>query len=80
MTKLVNIGIVVVAIIGIVVTLVVATSLGPTVVSTTDTSSGHSLENASGVSKTMYSLVELLYPIMLVIFMISVGFGIGKKM
>lgn len=74
-----NISLVVVALIGIVVTIVVATSLGPTVVTQTNTASGHSLENASGTSKTMYSLIEILFPIMLVIFMISVGFGLGRK-
>jgi hypothetical protein len=69
-----------IAVIGIVIYIVIATSLGPTVVTQTQTSVGKSLENASATGKTMYSLVELLYPILIVITMISVGFAAGKKM
>lgn len=67
------------AIIGIVVFVVVLTALGGTVVTNTDTTTGHSLENASATSKTMYSLIELLYPIVGVLVMISVGFAVGRK-
>lgn len=83
-----NIQIAVVLVIGIFVAILIATSLGPTVIQQIqfndyNASGGGenagALQNASGTAQTMYSLVELLYPIMIVIFMISVGFGIGKK-
>lgn len=67
------------AIIGIVIFVVILTSLGGTVVENTDTSAGASLENASETGKTMYSLIELLYPIIGVIVMISVGFAVGRN-
>ena len=72
-------GLAIVAI-GLVVYIVVATSLGGTVVTQTATGTGKPLENASATGKTMYSLVELLYPIMIVITMITVGFAAGRKM
>lgn len=64
------------AIIGLVIFIVVLTSLGSTVITNTATSTGHTLENASATGKTMYSLIELLYPIIGVIIMISVGFAL----
>jgi hypothetical protein len=69
----------VIAIIGIVIFVAVLTSLGPTVVTNTDTSANSALENASSTSKTMYSLIELLYPIIGVIVMVSIGFAVGRK-
>ena len=68
------------AIIGIVIFVVILTSLGSTVVDNTDTAATSSLENASATGKTMYSLIELLYPIVGVIVMVSVGFAVGRKM
>jgi hypothetical protein len=68
-----------ISVIGIVIYIVIATSLGPTVITSTATGTGQALENASATGKTMYSLVELLYPILIVISMISVGFAAGKK-
>ena len=68
------------AIIGIVIFVVILTSLGSTVVDNTDTAAASSLENASATGKTMYSLIELLYPIVGVIVMVSVGFAVGRKM
>lgn len=67
------------AIIGIVIFVVILTSLGGTIVTNTDTSATSALENASTTSKTMYSLIELLYPIVGVIVMISVGFAVGRN-
>ena len=85
---MINIEVIVIGIIGIVISLVVATSLAPTVIDQTRSNAFNStgtdnpagqLENASGTSKTMYSLVEVLYAIMIVIFMVSVGFGLGRR-
>ncbi len=70
----------IVAIIGIVIFVVVLTSLGGTVVENTDTSTGTGLENSSATGKTMYSLIELLYPIVGVIVMVTVGFAVGRKL
>jgi len=67
------------AIIGIVVFVVVLTALGSTVVDNTATGTGESLENASSTGKTMYSLIELLYPIVGVLVMVSVGFAVGRR-
>lgn len=70
---------IVTAIIGIVIFVVVLTSLGSTVVDNTDTASGQSLENASATAKTMYGLIELLYPIIGVLVMITIGFAVGRN-
>ena len=67
------------AIIGIVIALVVLTSLAPTVIKQTSTIAGSSLENASATGKTMFSLIEFLYPIVGVMFMVGVGFGLGRR-
>ena len=66
------------AIIGIVIFVVVLTSLGGTIITNTATSAAKPLENASTTSKTMYSLIELLYPIVGVVVMVSVGFAVGR--
>jgi len=66
------------AIIGIVIALVVLTALAPTVISQTSTTGA--LANASATGKTMYSLIEFLYPIVGVLFMVGVGFGLGRKL
>lgn len=70
---------VVVGIIGIVIAIIFLTSLGETIITNTDTGTASSLENASSTSKTMYSLIELLYPIMGVLFMVAVGFSLGRR-
>lgn len=74
------VGQIIQAIIGIVIAIVVLTSLGGTIVTQTATSTGKTLENASSTGKTMYSLIELLYPIVGVLFMVGVGFGLGRKL
>jgi predicted RND superfamily exporter protein len=80
-------------VIGIVIAVVVWTALGPTVINNTTEAmvkcgtfrtAAHNetdcaLENVSATSKTMYGLIELLYPIALVITLISVGFAARKK-
>ena len=75
-----NTGVIVTAIIGIVIAIVVLTALGPTIVTQTATGAAKPLENVSATGKTMYSLIELLYPIMGVLFMVSVGFAVGKHL
>lgn len=83
-----NISLAVMGILGVFLTIVIATSLGPTVIEQTEynafNSSGTNnpagpLENASGTGKTMYSLVELMFPIMVVIFLITAGFGLSHR-
>ena len=79
---------VVYGIVAIVVGVVMLTSLGPTIVTSTATNgqnaTGHNepagqLADASGVSKVMYGLIEFLYPIIGVLFMVGGGMAIGKK-
>ena len=65
-------------IVAIVVGIVMLTSLGPTIVTSTATGTGKSLENASAVSKVMYGLIEFLYPIIGVLFMVGGGMAIGR--
>jgi hypothetical protein len=78
----------IIAIIGIVIAVTVLTSLGGTVVTQTATNAFNSsgtnnpaglLVNASSTGKTMYSLIELLYPIIGVVFMVTVGLAVKKK-
>ena len=77
-------------IIGLVIGILVLTALGVTVITQTDTGACGvaspsfnrtlcALENSSDTGKTMYSLIELLYPIMGVLFIIGVGFAIKDK-
>jgi len=79
------------ALIGLVIGIVVLTSLGNTVVEETETRacgtilsasenlSDCALENSSETGKTMYSLIELLYPIVGVLVIVGVGFAIKGK-
>lgn len=85
-----SLQIAVVAFLGLVIGILIFTSLGTTVVDQTETrtclamlsnETGRdcSLENASTTGKTMYSLLELLYPIVGVLLMIGVGFGMKDR-
>jgi drug/metabolite transporter (DMT)-like permease len=65
-------------IIAIVIGVVMLTSFGGTIVTATATGTGKPLENASATSKTMYGMIELLYPIMGVLFMVGGAFSLGK--
>jgi hypothetical protein len=85
---MVDARILIISIIGIVVFVAILTSLGPTIVDQTCThgfnASGLNeescaLENASASSKTMYSLIEILYPIVGVIILVSIGFALHKR-
>ncbi len=69
----------VVGVIALVIFVVILTALGPTIVDQTDTSAGEPLENASSTGQTMYSLIELLYPIIGVVAFITVGFALGRR-
>lgn len=81
---------VVTVIIGIVIALIVMTSLAPTVINSTDTRAcTGALENktygcgignnASATGKTMYSLMEFMYPIIGVLFIVGVGFKLSRR-
>ncbi len=70
----------VVGVIALVIFVVILTALGPTIVDQTDTSASEPLENASATGKTMYSLLELLYPIIGVVAFITVGFALGRRL
>ncbi len=70
----------VVGLIAIVIFILILTALGPTIVDNTDTAASQPLENASGTSKQMYSLIELLYPIIGVIVFVTVGFALGRRL
>lgn len=86
-----NVTVVVTALVGLVIGIIVLTSLGDTIVDQTETRacgtvlsaaenlSSCSLENSSATGKTMYGLVELLYPIMGVLIMIGAGFALKNK-
>ncbi len=75
--------------ISIVIIVLILTALGPTIIDNTSTRAcdntigdnvtGCALENSSGSSKTMYSLVELLYPIIGVIIVVVAGFGLSRR-
>lgn len=82
---------IVVGLIGLVIGILILTSLGNTVVEQTETRacgtflsasenlSDCSLENSSETGKTMYSLIELIYPIIGVMIMIVAGFALKNK-
>ena len=90
---MVNVEVVVTALLSIFIAVVVLTSMGNTVTKQTTGStvacgtvdsatfnrSICPLENASATSKTMYSLIELIYPIVGVMFMIGVGFALTRR-
>ncbi len=79
----------VMGLIGLVIIVVIITALGPTIVSQTASNEENAtgsnepaggLVNASATGKTMYNLVELLYPIVGVVIVITVGFALSKKL
>ena len=90
---MVNTVMLITGIIGLVIGILVLTSLGNTVITQASdaqlacgtflTASANNtncnLENSSTTGKTMYSLIELLYPIMGVLFIIGVGFALKDK-
>lgn len=65
-----------IGIIGILVGIMLLTSLGPTIVDQTDTAATTPLENASATAKTAYSLIELGWPLLGVIFLFGGGFAL----
>ncbi len=79
----------IIGLISLVIIILILSALGPTIIDNTDTRAcdntigdnvtGCALENSSGSSKTMYSLVELLYPIIGVIIVVIAGFGLSRK-
>lgn len=73
----------------IVIAVLLLTSFGTTVVNQTFTGScagyvqgndsGCGLENVSTTGATMYGLIELLYPIIGVMIIVGIGFGLKSK-
>ena len=61
----------------LVIFIMILTALAPTVIENTETGAGTSLENASAGSKSMYSIIELLYPVMAIFGVLAV-IGITK--
>ncbi len=86
---MVNTTLMITAIIGIVIGIIILTALGSTITDQTYTgvcandvranTTGCELENSSSTGKTMYSLIELLYPIMGVLFIVGIGFAIRER-
>ena len=83
-----NVAAMVTGLLGLVIGILILTSLATTVVDNTYTGdcntlrandTGCELDNASATGKTMYSLLELLYPIIGVIIMVSVGFAMKSR-
>ncbi len=72
---MVNIG----ALLMLVIFILVLTALAPTIITNTATTSGTPLENASAGGKSMYGLMELLYPVIGIVGIIVV-MGIKAKM
>ncbi len=78
----------IVGLITLVIIVIILTALGPTIIFQTDTSSTpafddnrtHDLENTSATAGTMYGLIELLYPIIGVIIVITAGFVLATRM
>ncbi len=80
----------VIGLITLVVVVLIITALGPTILTQTDTRScdntigdnvtGCALENVSATGGTMFSLIELLYPIIGVIIVITGGFLLSKRL
>ena len=66
------------ALILLVIFILILTALAPTVITNTSTSAATSLENASAGGKSMYGLIELLYPIMAIFGVLAVV-GIGGR-
>lgn len=66
-------------IIGVVIVISILTSLGTMIITNTATGTGKPLENASASSKSMYSIIEFLYPIIGVMIMVGVGMSYKKK-
>lgn len=63
-------------IIAVVIGIIILTSLGSTVVDNTATGVGTSLENASDTSKDMYSIIEIGYPMLGIMFMFGGGWSL----
>jgi hypothetical protein len=81
-----TIGVIVAVVLGV----IMLTAFGVTIISSTDTRtcgtvisaaynlSHCALENTSATGKTMYGMIELIYPIMGVLFIVGAAFGLGK--